>query len=116
MYIVDLLLLKFKIRYCIVPIVQTNEVLGIPVRFSIQFNMSASGNRRIKFSPLDVEDRCTDGDSNDSNVIHKNALQNDAAAETPSSEPGFGGDLRSAVVGIVKGMVGPAILYLPHGE
>ena len=83
--------------------------------------MSASGNRRIKFSPLDVEDRCTDGDSNDSNVIHKNALQNDAAAETtinltPSSEPGFGGNLRSAVVGIVKGMVGPAILYLPHGE
>ena len=81
--------------------------------------MSASGNRRIKFSPLDVEDRFTDGDSNDSNVIHKNALQNDAAAPinlTPSSEPGFGGDFRSAVVGIVKGMVGPAILYLPHGE
>lgn len=28
---------------------------------------------------------------------------------------GIGGDLTSAVVGIVKGMVGPAILYLPHG-
>jgi len=26
-----------------------------------------------------------------------------------------GGDLTSAVLGIVKGMVGPAILYLPHG-
>jgi hypothetical protein len=28
---------------------------------------------------------------------------------------GVGGDLTSAVLGIVKGMVGPAILYLPHG-
>jgi len=26
-----------------------------------------------------------------------------------------GGDLTSAVLGIIKGMVGPAILYLPHG-
>lgn len=28
---------------------------------------------------------------------------------------GLGGDLTSAVLGIIKGMVGPAILYLPHG-
>ena len=28
---------------------------------------------------------------------------------------GVGGDLTSAVLGIIKGMVGPAILYLPHG-
>jgi len=28
---------------------------------------------------------------------------------------GAGGDLTSAVLGIIKGMVGPAILYLPHG-
>jgi len=28
---------------------------------------------------------------------------------------GVGGDLVSAVLGIIKGMVGPAILYLPHG-
>ncbi|KAL3915704.1 MAG: hypothetical protein SGILL_005521, partial [Bacillariaceae sp.] len=28
---------------------------------------------------------------------------------------GLGGDLPSAVLGIIKGMVGPAILYLPHG-
>jgi proton-coupled amino acid transporter len=27
----------------------------------------------------------------------------------------LGGDLTSAVLGIIKGMVGPAILYLPHG-
>lgn len=27
----------------------------------------------------------------------------------------IGGDLMSAVLGIIKGMVGPAILYLPHG-
>lgn len=26
-----------------------------------------------------------------------------------------GGDMKSAVLGIIKGMVGPAILYLPHG-
>lgn len=41
--------------------------------------------------------------------------------EDPSEEPqdphahGMGGDLVSAVLGIIKGMVGPAILYLPHG-
>jgi proton-coupled amino acid transporter len=29
--------------------------------------------------------------------------------------PPKGGDLTSAVLGIIKGMVGPAILYLPHG-
>jgi proton-coupled amino acid transporter len=28
---------------------------------------------------------------------------------------GLGGDMVSAVLGIIKGMVGPAILYLPHG-
>lgn len=28
---------------------------------------------------------------------------------------GIGGNLTSAVLGIIKGMVGPAILYLPHG-
>mmetsp|Transcript_8527 Transcript_8527/g.21312 ORF Transcript_8527/g.21312 Transcript_8527/m.21312 type:complete len:561 (+) Transcript_8527:126-1808(+) len=28
---------------------------------------------------------------------------------------GLGGDLSAAVLGIIKGMVGPAILYLPHG-
>lgn len=28
---------------------------------------------------------------------------------------GVGGDLTSSVLGIIKGMVGPAILYLPHG-
>eukprot|EP00545_Synedropsis_sp_CCMP1620_P002629 CAMPEP_0119016154 /NCGR_PEP_ID=MMETSP1176-20130426/11844_1 /TAXON_ID=265551 /ORGANISM="Synedropsis recta cf, Strain CCMP1620" /LENGTH=509 /DNA_ID=CAMNT_0006969487 /DNA_START=142 /DNA_END=1671 /DNA_ORIENTATION=+ len=28
---------------------------------------------------------------------------------------GLGGDIMSAVLGMIKGMVGPAILYLPHG-
>lgn len=28
---------------------------------------------------------------------------------------GIGGDLPAAVLGIIKGMVGPAVLYLPHG-
>lgn len=35
-------------------------------------------------------------------------------AEDPHAQ-GMGGDLTSAVLGIIKGMVGPAILYLPHG-
>ncbi len=35
-------------------------------------------------------------------------------AEDPHAH-GMGGDLISAVLGIIKGMVGPAILYLPHG-
>ncbi|KAG7354060.1 transmembrane amino acid transporter [Nitzschia inconspicua] len=34
--------------------------------------------------------------------------------EDPHAQ-GLGGDLPSAVLGIIKGMVGPAILYLPHG-
>jgi proton-coupled amino acid transporter len=35
--------------------------------------------------------------------------------EEDSHATGLGGDLPSAVLGIIKGMVGPAILYLPHG-
>jgi proton-coupled amino acid transporter len=35
-------------------------------------------------------------------------------AEDPHAQ-GIGGNLTSAVLGIIKGMVGPAILYLPHG-
>lgn len=34
--------------------------------------------------------------------------------EDPHAQ-GLGGDLVSAVLGIIKAMVGPAILYLPHG-
>lgn len=37
------------------------------------------------------------------------------AESADSHAHGLGGDLKSAVLGIVKGMVGPAILYLPHG-
>jgi len=40
------------------------------------------------------------------------------AAHVPSVDPHAvtgSGDLTSAVLGIIKGMVGPAILYLPHG-
>jgi proton-coupled amino acid transporter len=35
-------------------------------------------------------------------------------AQDPHAQ-GIGGNLTSAVLGIIKGMVGPAILYLPHG-
>jgi len=48
------------------------------------------------------------------------AINSDKATDTitgsvDSHAHGLGGDLKSAVLGIVKGMVGPAILYLPHG-
>lgn len=36
-------------------------------------------------------------------------------AEDAHAPRGFGSDLTSCVFGIVKGMVGPAILFLPHG-
>ncbi|KAL9185673.1 hypothetical protein ACHAXT_003450 [Thalassiosira profunda] len=39
----------------------------------------------------------------------------DAAVTEDPHAAGLGGSLPSAALGIVKGMVGPAILYLPHG-
>lgn len=39
----------------------------------------------------------------------------DGGEEMDPHAHGMGGDLVSAVLGIIKGMVGPAILYLPHG-
>ena len=96
-----------------------------------------SSKNRIKFSPLEMEDRFIDGDHNHDEFNYKSQLQTedtddailiaDTAATTVSGgkavaaisvDPhahGLGGDLKSAVLGIVKGMVGPAILYLPHG-
>lgn len=51
-----------------------------------------------------------------------NWLEDRLDEEEPSTQgggdphaQGLGGDLPSAVLGIIKGMVGPAILYLPHG-
>jgi proton-coupled amino acid transporter len=38
-----------------------------------------------------------------------------AAAQDSHASDTIGGSLTSAVLGIIKGMVGPAILYLPHG-
>ncbi len=41
-----------------------------------------------------------------------------ASTQPPDLDPhaaGLGGSLSSATLGIIKGMVGPAILYLPHG-
>ena len=42
-------------------------------------------------------------------------LMEEAAIDMDSHAHGLGGDMVSAVLGIIKGMVGPAILYLPHG-
>lgn len=41
--------------------------------------------------------------------------ENDDIVEQDPHAVGLGGSLPSAVLGIIKGMVGPAILYLPHG-
>eukprot|EP00536_Pseudo-nitzschia_multiseries_P007391 jgi/Psemu1/319112/estExt_fgenesh1_pm.C_1740004 len=92
---------------------------------------------RIKFSPVEMDDRFVDGDHNQDEFNYRSQLQTNgiddhilaAGATSPtetgcnptaaiSGDPhahGLGGDLKSAVVGIIKGMVGPAILYLPHG-
>ncbi len=48
------------------------------------------------------------------------SLEEDVEEEQPptAEDPhaaGLGGTLSSATLGIIKGMVGPAILYLPHG-
>jgi len=40
--------------------------------------------------------------------------EDDSMIIDPHAE-GVGGDLPAAVLGIIKGMVGPAVLYLPHG-
>lgn len=40
--------------------------------------------------------------------------EDEVGVEDPHAH-GLGGDMVSAVLGIIKGMVGPAILYLPHG-
>lgn len=98
--------------------------------------LKASKNQKIKFSPLEMEDRFADGDHSHDEFNYRSQVQTDDAVNTTlisntaspiateniasggSSDPhahGLGGDLKSAVLGIVKGMVGPAILYLPHG-
>lgn len=91
---------------------------------------------KIKFSPLEMEDRFSDGDHNPNEFNYRSQLRAEDTDDTTliadgtspittddtdfggGGDPhahGLGGDLKSAVVGIVKGMVGPAILYLPHG-
>lgn len=44
-----------------------------------------------------------------------NWMEDEAEADQDPHTHGMGGDMTSAVLGIIKGMVGPAILYLPHG-
>ena len=45
---------------------------------------------------------------------HEDPTEEESEEDTHAQSP-KGGDLTSAVLGIIKGMVGPAILYLPHG-
>jgi len=56
----------------------------------------SDGLRRLSLLPLHLNN------DNDNVIIDPHATD-------------LGGDLKSAVLGIIKGMVGPAILYLPHG-
>jgi len=93
---------------------------------------SIISKKNIKFSPLEMDDPFVDGDHSHDDFNYRsqvrtegvddakliaNSTSNDNTASI-GGDPhahGLGGDLKSAVVGIVKGMVGPAILYLPHG-
>ncbi len=93
--------------------------------------LDASKKSNIKFSALEMTDHFADGDhSHDDFSYRPQARTEDdvdatliptppsPAANSIAGDPhahGLGGDLKSAVLGIVKGMVGPAILYLPHG-
>mmetsp|Transcript_11166 Transcript_11166/g.25967 ORF Transcript_11166/g.25967 Transcript_11166/m.25967 type:complete len:599 (+) Transcript_11166:120-1916(+) len=87
-------------------------------------------NNRVKFAPLVMDDQFRHGDHRHDDFNYRSQLQtadsdddaaiavNNSTASELSVDPhahGLGGDLNSAVLGIVKGMVGPAILYLPHG-
>ena len=53
-------------------------------------------------------------DNNATFSLEQAKIQVDDDAMDPHAA-GLGGTLPSAVLGIIKGMVGPAILYLPHG-
>lgn len=94
--------------------------------------LDASKKNDIKFSALEMTDHFVDGDHSheEFNYRPQDRTDDDDAdislmdtLGSPSSNSiggdphahGLGGDLKSAVLGIVKGMVGPAILYLPHG-
>ncbi len=93
--------------------------------------LDASKKSNIKFSALEMTDHFADGDHSHDEFSYRPQVRTEDDADatliaTPASpaansiggDPhahGLGGDLKSAVLGIVKGMVGPAILYLPHG-
>jgi len=53
--------------------------------------------------------------SSTTTAINSGKATDTITGSVDSHAHGLGGDLKSAVLGIVKGMVGPAILYLPHG-
>jgi proton-coupled amino acid transporter len=56
-----------------------------------------------------------EGEEEEEEWIGGEPEEEEGEAEVDAHAVGLGGDLTSAVLGIVKGMVGPAILYLPHG-
>eukprot|EP00531_Pseudo-nitzschia_arenysensis_P018241 CAMPEP_0116141832 /NCGR_PEP_ID=MMETSP0329-20121206/14585_1 /TAXON_ID=697910 /ORGANISM="Pseudo-nitzschia arenysensis, Strain B593" /LENGTH=580 /DNA_ID=CAMNT_0003637027 /DNA_START=73 /DNA_END=1811 /DNA_ORIENTATION=- len=93
--------------------------------------LNASKKSNIKFSALEMTDHFADSDHSHDEFNYRPQVRTEDDVDatliaTPASpatnsiggDPhahGLGGDLKSAVLGIVKGMVGPAILYLPHG-
>jgi len=79
----------------------------------------------VRLEPLEMEaNKDTTCDNNNVDGVFRSAPwhhgdgdSGDAAALAGDHHHGqvLGGDLKSAVLGVIKGMVGPAILYLPHG-
>jgi proton-coupled amino acid transporter len=69
-------------------------------------------------TPEDNEVRRRQRSSMDNTSVPDKEDTMEAYEEEMAEDPhaaGLGGDLLSAVLGMIKGMVGPAILYLPHG-
>ena len=65
--------------------------------------------------PLEIMNDRDSGDYNEEEESDGLFVTRQQSAIDPHAGETLGGDLRSAVLGIIKGMVGPAILYLPHG-
>jgi Transmembrane amino acid transporter protein len=87
-----------------------------------------SGSRTIqrhhRLEPLEIDNDNDEDEAGADNVRLMNETwhdednedgRHDHSAVVDPHAQGMGGDLVSAVFGIVKAMVGPAILYLPHG-
>ena len=91
-------------------------------------NGGNNDRNRGRVEPLEIESSDGLGSSSDDDDVrlrnygdeswHDEEQDTDGGVSVVTEDPhaqGMGGDLVSAVFGIIKAMVGPAILYLPHG-